>query len=56
MRRSLGIAVVHCFLLGICATSPLVSWSQQQPGARAVTATPGTSKPLTVDRIYSSRV
>ena len=53
MRRSLGIAVVHCFLLGICATSPLVSWSQQQPGARAATATPGTSKPLTVDRIYS---
>src|SRR5258708_2492281 len=53
MRRLVGIGVDRFILLLVCATSPLVCAAQQQPGARAATATPASSKPLTVDRIYS---
>jgi dipeptidyl-peptidase-4 len=53
MLRSVGIVVVRCVLLLVCAASPLVCAAQQQPETRAATATPATSKPLTVDRIYS---
>src|SRR5438445_194432 len=53
MRRLVGIGVNRFILLLVCAVSPLVCVAQQQPGARAATATPASSKPLTVDRIYS---
>src|SRR6266404_908323 len=53
MRRLVGIGVLRCILLLLCAASPFVCMAQQQPGASTVVATPASSKPLTVDRIYS---
>src|SRR6266403_571929 len=53
MRRLVGIGVLRCILLLLCAASPLVCLAQQQPGASAAAATAASSKPLTVDRIYS---
>ncbi|MCU1240677.1 MAG: peptidase dipeptidylpeptidase domain protein [Candidatus Acidoferrum typicum] len=52
MRRLVDVGVACSFLLLVCAGSPLVCLAQQQPGATGV-ATPASSKPLTVDRIYS---
>jgi dipeptidyl-peptidase-4 len=53
MRGSVRGGVVRCILLMVCTASPIVSWAQQQPEAHAAVATPASSKPLTVDRIYS---
>ena len=54
MRRKVGIGVVRCILFLVCAVAPCVCVAQQQPGAPTAVAAPTSSKPLTVDRIYST--
>src|SRR5256885_14848073 len=52
MRRSLGTGLLRYRLSLICMFAPLVCCAQQQPGTHPAAAA-GSSKPLSIDRIYS---